>query len=604
MATVDELIVEIKADLRGVTAGLNNVKEQLNQTDRRSTILASSLKRLGPIVAAVASAGTVKGIAQIGDSFEQLRISLGTLFGGESGADKALNRINTFAQTTPFQLEDVTKAFISLKAQGIEPNERVLAAFGDAASATLTPLDSFNSLVRILGRSTQGALNLEDLNIIADRGIPVFQILGERLNKTRDELTEFGKTSQGAAAIMAALNEGLEENFGGLMIAQMDTLGTKVSNLQIGFKQVADVLYQSGIDTFLKGVVDSLTTAVIKVRDFLSSLFQGRPIPVQITALIDEGLIEEAKEELTTLRDQTERDMQAIRERRGRGGSVTRAERLKEEQVFLNKINEALEELEARGETTIDIGTTVLSPEQIEALSVVKKLLGDTQTEAEALEEQFKALATVSEGEGFGELTTEDLTKVMDHLVKLREELEETSETFTTVMAPAIAEAVQGFTSDFVNALMNGQSALETFKNFAKDLVGQIVTTFLQMAVVNRILNAVFGRFDGFEDLPTMQLAGGGNLSRGQPYLVGERGPEIFMPNTGGRIMNNADTRSAMSGGDGVVVNQTINLSAGVVGTVRSEVQRMLPDIANVTKLSVLEATRRGGTYRKGLLGS
>ncbi len=603
MATVDELIVEIKADLRGVTAGLNNVKEQLNQTDRRSTILASSLKRLGPIVAAVASAGTVKGIAQIGDSFEQLRISLGTLFGGESGADKALNRINTFAQTTPFQLEDVTKAFISLKAQGIEPNERVLAAFGDAASATLTPLDSFNSLVRILGRSTQGALNLEDLNIIADRGIPVFQILGERLNKTRDELTEFGKTSQGAAAIMAALNEGLEENFGGLMIAQMDTLGTKVSNLQIGFKQVADVLYQSGIDTFLKGVVDSLTTAVIKVRDFLSSLFGGRPIPVEITALIDEGLIDEAKEELLSLARETERNMEAIRNRRGRGEKV-RENRLEENQVFLNKINEALRELEARGETTIEIDATVLSPEQIEALAVVKKLLGDTQTEAEALEEQFKALATVSEGEGFGELTTEDLTKVMDHLVKLREELEETSETFTTVMAPAIAEAVQGFTSDFVNALMNGQSALETFKNFAKDLVGQIVTTFLQMAVVNRILNAVFGRFDGFEDLPTMQLAGGGNLSRGQPYLVGERGPEIFMPNTGGRIMNNADTRSAMSGGDGVVVNQTINLSAGVVGTVRSEVQRMLPDIANVTKLSVLEATRRGGTYRKGLLGS
>ena len=603
MATVDELIVEIKADLRGVTAGLNNVKEQLNQTDRRSTILASSLKRLGPIVAAVASAGTVKGIAQIGDSFEQLRISLGTLFGGESGADKALNRINTFAQTTPFQLEDVTKAFISLKAQGIEPNERVLAAFGDAASATLTPLDSFNSLVRILGRSTQGALNLEDLNIIADRGIPVFQILGERLNKTRDELTEFGKTSQGAAAIMAALNEGLEENFGGLMIAQMDTLGTKVSNLQIGFKQVADVLYQSGIDTFLKGVVDSLTTAVIKVRDFLSSLFGGRPIPVEITALIDEGLIDEAKEELLSLARETERNMEAIRNRRGRGEKV-RENRLEENQVFLNKINEALRELEARGETTIEIDATVLSPEQIEALAVVKKLLGDTQTEAEALEEQFKALATVSEGEGFGELTTEDLTKVMDHLVKLREELEETSETFTTVMAPAIAEAVQGFTSDFVNALMNGQSALETFKNFAKDLVGQIVTTFLQMAVVNRILNAVFGRFDGFEDLPTMQLAGGGNLSRGQPYLVGERGPEIFMPNTGGRIMNNADTRSAMSGGDGVVVNQTINLSAGVVGTVRSEVQRMLPDIANVTKLSVLDATRRGGTYRKGLLGA
>ena len=76
------------------------------------------------------------------------------------------------------------------------------------------------------------------------------------------------------------------------------------------------------------------------------------------------------------------------------------------------------------------------------------------------------------------------------------------------------------------------------------------------------------------------------------------------MPNTGGRIMNNADTSGVMSGGGPVVVNQTINLSAGVVGTVRSEVQRMLPEIANVTKLGVLEASRRGGAYRKGLLGT
>ena len=98
--------------------------------------------------------------------------------------------------------------------------------------------------------------------------------------------------------------------------------------------------------------------------------------------------------------------------------------------------------------------------------------------------------------------------------------------------------------------------------------------------------------------------AGGGSVSRGQPYLVGERGPELFMPHTGGSIMNNADTKAAMSGGGSVVVNQTINLSAGVVGTVRSEVQRMLPEIANVTKLGVLEASRRGGTYRKGLLGT
>jgi phage-related minor tail protein len=185
-------------------------------------------------------------------------------------------------------------------------------------------------------------------------------------------------------------------------------------------------------------------------------------------------------------------------------------------------------------------------------------------------------------------------------------------------------------TGDFVNGLMEGESALESFKNFAKSMVSQIIATFINLMVVNKILNGIFnlglpemgfpsggGVSGGVGDITRsaipspatsppkfIQKAGGGSVNGGSPYLVGERGPEMFVPNSGGRIANGHNTKNMMGGGGGVVINQTINLSAGVVGTVRSEVQRMMPQIANVTKAGVLEATRRGGTYRRGLLGS
>ena len=85
--------------------------------------------------------------------------------------------------------------------------------------------------------------------------------------------------------------------------------------------------------------------------------------------------------------------------------------------------------------------------------------------------------------------------------------------------------------------------------------------------------------------------------------LVGERGPEIFMPNSAGRIMNNADSVGAM-GGTTVVVNQSVNFSTGIIPTVRAEVTRMLPQIAEVSKVAVLDAARRGGSFRKGLAGA
>ncbi len=85
----------------------------------------------------------------------------------------------------------------------------------------------------------------------------------------------------------------------------------------------------------------------------------------------------------------------------------------------------------------------------------------------------------------------------------------------------------------------------------------------------------------------------GGSVQRGKPYMVGERGAELFVPNRNGAIIPNG----AMGGGAGVVVNQTINLSTGVAQTVRTEVLGMLPQIAEAAKGAVYDARRRGGQF-------
>lgn len=58
-------------------------------------------------------------------------------------------------------------------------------------------------------------------------------------------------------------------------------------------------------------------------------------------------------------------------------------------------------------------------------------------------------------------------------------------------------------------------------------------------------------------------LASGGPAIDGRAYLVGERGPELFVPNTSGFVMDNGSTRAAMAGAGGgnVVVNVTVHAS-------------------------------------------
>jgi phage-related minor tail protein len=91
----------------------------------------------------------------------------------------------------------------------------------------------------------------------------------------------------------------------------------------------------------------------------------------------------------------------------------------------------------------------------------------------------------------------------------------------------------------------------------------------------------------------------GGSVQAGSPYLVGERGQEIFVPNQSGSIVPNNKL-----GGGGVVLNQTINVTTGVSQTVRAEIANLMPQIANATKGAVADARMRGGSYSKALIGA
>jgi tape measure domain-containing protein len=55
--------------------------------------------------------------------------------------------------------------------------------------------------------------------------------------------------------------------------------------------------------------------------------------------------------------------------------------------------------------------------------------------------------------------------------------------------------------------------------------------------------------------------AAGGPVSGGSPYLVGERGPELFVPGTGGTVVNNNNLRDAMGNAPGARNGPMLNMT-------------------------------------------
>lgn len=635
--TIDELVIEIKADTKQLQKDLKQIQGKIRVTGAVGGAafggMAASLKGIrGPALGVAAGIAAIvlpiKAIAGVGAGFEDLKDSLDQVFGSIEAGDSAMQKVFTFAQTTPFQIEDATKAFIALKSAGIEPSMDMLQTFADTASVSVDQLGTFEALIRMVQRSASGGMGLEELNMISDRGIDVLGILGDKLNLTKDDIAKFGKTAEGAAEMVKALTEGLNEKFGGAMESKMDNLSTKASNMVIAFKQLADEVFKSGLGDTLKNLTDRLTkfadqaARAVRIANDTASLGDmlgdktGKTdeleLPVKLNLAQDIKAI--AFDELNAAKQSLQEVIDAgfI----GQESLIFRDLVDKAQKNYDNYsriVDELIAERTRLNEPTADVDEPFAAG-NIEGLidfqSTFKKLVEDTIPETQKLQEQIdyiKGLMDTPNEEDMkgimaflGVKDASELQNVVTHLEKVKKELEETG-AVTDELALILESAADQFANDFINALQDGENALVSFRNLVGDMIQQVIAEFLKMQVIKPMMNALFTAV-GLPTMPTGK-AGGGTIQGGQATLVGERGPEIFVPNTGGTIMNNMNSKNAMGGGGTTVINQSINFATGVVPTVRAEVMQMLPQISDVTKNAVAEAAMRGGNYRRMLQG-
>lgn len=614
--TVDELIVKIRADMGQLKGQLRDLEKSTAKTGRQggqnlgalgagAALAGGSLKNLiGPaigVAGVMAVLNGVRGVAAVGSGFEDLKDSLDTVFGSIEAGDRAFNRIINFAQTTPFQIETATQAFISLKSAGVEPTNEMLQTFADTSSVAVDQLGTFNALIRLVQRSAGGGLGLEELNMIADRGIDVFGGLKDELGLSRDEISEFGKTSEGAKTIVDALIRSLNKQFGGAMATKMDNLSTVSSNMTIAFRGLADEIFKSGIGDMLKAIALSMTDLANATAKFFREV-RGEP------TLADVGITTDDPEEQLDQIEDVILNLEARRER------LMNARIFKDHQVIGNaqemmkltrQINHLMEVRNGLQNREVDEAEEIvgLTQDQVRLRGQFQKFLEDSVPEAEKLAqalidiEQFNGL---KDDKGNVIFSEDDITRIKTYIQSLieAEGQQDNNTTSSLAMANAIAQASNSFGTEFANALLDGGNALQAFNDLARNIVAQIIATFMNLAVINPILNNLFAGVEGYTPAPTLTNASGGHYNAGQPLLVGERGPELMIPNTSGTIMNNMNTRNALGSSGAIVVNQSINFATGINATVRNEVTQLMPQIAEVTKSAILEESQRSLRFR------
>ena len=241
MASTYELIVKLNDQ---TTRPSRNIESNLDRLERKGRSVGTALKAAGGALAAFATGSAVRSIVTTTARFEDLQDTLNTVTGSAKDGAKAFDDIKKFATSTQFGVEELTTTFIKLKGSGIEPTKELLTTFTDTAAVTTDQLGTLEAMADLFSRTTAGGLGLEELNRLADRGVPVFRILEEQLGLTRLQISEFGKTAEGADKIRSALQRGLNESFGGATQGKLDNLSTAMSNFGIAVTNAADRIGQ------------------------------------------------------------------------------------------------------------------------------------------------------------------------------------------------------------------------------------------------------------------------------------------------------------------------------------------------------------------------
>ena len=194
-----------------------------------------------------------------------------------------------------------------------------------------------------------------------------------------------------------------------------------------------------------------------------------------------------------------------------------------------------------------------------------------------------EAMNTLTNGtDEFANRGTQAFTDALSPLAKYKQELGETGKAIenTTV------KAMKKFEDTLVDGLMTGKFAFKDFSNF-------VIKELLRIAIRKLIIDKITGGFGSFLEGFGGKKERGGTVTANRPYLVGEAGAELFVPNKTGTIVPNNRLCDGMGSG-GMPVNITYNIQAFDSKDTLSAITENAPTISAIIESEFNKRGRRG----------
>ena len=579
--------------------------------------VATLTKSMAPLLKLLALAGTARFIFVQTAELETQAKALEVLTGSAEKAQDIVQEIKEFGAVTPFKSSDLIEVTKRLKAFGFETEEVVDITKRVADIAGTAGADIDNVALAIGKVQAKNKFMQEENVMLLEKGINVTKELENITGMTGDQLAEAMSKGQISAeqfkqAIINLTNAG-GEFFEGAS-KQSDTLNGKFSTLQDNVETFAQNLGKIFEPAF-EFIIDQLNTIFSKFNEIFKLLtdaqigasnikvgtasFKAR-LGMQSDAvqditeaisLLDPALVK-TEEDAAKMLAQLERiskvkdlaigpDNAAVLEGRGL------LDPLMEADFQITDLRKKINSLDFSKLDQIDNNNQPPKTPPSDNLTTTKTELTDTQKLVKSIKEKNELLAArlngneqeVAQRQAELELIQKigifDAARIFDlqdrtrELQKQNDVLDKQKDLFTQI-GDSIATGISDALTD---AIMGAKSLGDAARNILNDLASSL----LRLGINTLLKSTGFGIF---ANLPG--FADGGRPPVGKPSIVGERGPELFIPDTAGTIIPNdelaATEKISNAFSNPIIVNKELDNSKKLLDTLDTITNPTIPN--------------------------
>jgi hypothetical protein len=540
-------------------------KQALSNVQKGLSRLKQSVFNLKNAFIGLGAGLVVKGFIDAGIQVENLSVQLKTLFGSAQEGEKALRSITKFAATTPFELKNIQQGVTSLavvrkqaEAAGLSFDD-LLTLTGNVA-AQMGGDFAFASfqIQKAFSTGIAAAESLKERGVAGMAGFKAGVSVNAMdtikiMNKAFGKGGEFGNLMEELSKTLFGTISNLKDAFFifqvGVSKGFFDTLKSNLGDLkktiEDNSKEIAEfgLMIGSGLSTaisgtakFLKFLKDNIDAITVAFRIFIAlkvvSFFHNLAIAIGVANGAMLGFNATVRKNLLI------------------GAAVATIASL---DIIIAKLKVAAEFM------GLINGKETPKPDEDKGnndAELVKKF-AKMETLSEAIDRNFKDV--------FISFREANETVINDMQGKLS--------IIGQTIGKSLSGGIKNFSDAFARSVILGEKLSESFKKMAQQLGVKILSALIEILArksvelaIEKLITrekqkqAMLSTTNALSGLGSLKgffgMAKGGAVSKGQPYVVGENGPEMFIPNSTGQITQNA--RGTGNGG-ATTVNFNIN---------------------------------------------